>query len=126
MGCPFFETHEQAIGYEEFAICGWSADEYFSYCNQISRLRATLIMSVENRVDELPQDMARDVLESLLVWVGQACGGLRCQLRGHGHGHDPHPRVADPVDGERERGCGVVGGDDVGGQERERRPAERG
>lgn len=74
MGCPFFETHEQAIGYEEFAICGWSADEYFSYCNQISRLRAALIMSVENRVDELPQDMARDVLESLLVWVGQACG----------------------------------------------------
>ena len=56
--------------------------------------------------------------------VGQPGGGLRSPLRRHGHRHDAHAHVTDPVDGEGKRRRRVVRRDHVGGQERKSRPAE--
>ena len=56
--------------------------------------------------------------------VRQAGRGLGDGLGRRGDRHDPHPDVADAVDGERERRGRVVRRDHVGGQEREGRTAE--
>ena len=74
MGHPFYDEHEKAIEYGEFAACGWSAEAYISYCNLVSQLRAAIVVSREHPSEETLQETAQDALDNLLEWVGQACG----------------------------------------------------
>ena len=76
MNHPFYEEHDQAIEYGEFCECGWSVDQYITYCDIVAQFRAALITEVEGGNVTHGVDVSGEKMKDLLQWVGQACARL--------------------------------------------------
>lgn len=74
MNHPFYEEHDQAIEYGEFRECGWSVEQYLTYCDLIAQFRSALILE-ETSEGTIPSTIASgEKMKNLLEWVGCACG----------------------------------------------------